>query len=65
MLIGREGLAGPDYYPTHPDLQKWAREAGLPYIGDQKVKVRCPRLRDVAQGEVPLKSYDRLHATGA
>ncbi len=23
-----------------------------------------PRLRDVVQGEVPLKSYARLHATG-
>jgi hypothetical protein len=24
MLIEREDVAGPDYYPTHPDLQKWA-----------------------------------------
>ncbi len=64
MLIEREELAGPDYYPTHPDLQKWAHEAGSAYIGDQKVKVTRPRLRDVGQGEVPLKSYARLHATG-
>jgi hypothetical protein len=28
------------------------------------VKVTRPRLRDVEQGEVPLKSYARLHATG-
>jgi transposase-like protein len=64
MLIEREELAGPDYYPTHPALQKWAHEAGSVYIGDQKVKVKRPRLRDVGQGEVPLRSYARLHATG-
>jgi hypothetical protein len=64
MLIEREELAGPDYYPTHPGLQKWAHEAGSAYIGDQKAKVTRPRLRDVGQGEVPLKSYARLHATG-
>lgn len=64
MLIEREELAGPDYYPTDPDLQKWAHEAGSIFIGDQKVKVKRPRLRDVGQGEVPLKSYARMHATG-
>ena len=64
MLIEREELAGPDYYPTHPGLQTWAHEAGSAYIGDQKVKVTRPRLRDMEQGEVPLKSYARLHATG-
>jgi hypothetical protein len=64
MLIEREELAGPDYYPTHPGLQKWAHEAGSAYIGDQKVTVTRPRLRDVEQGEVPLKSYARRHATG-
>ena len=64
LLIEREELAGPDYYPTHPGLQKWAHEAGSAYIGDQKVQVTRPRLRDVEQGEIPLKSYARLHATG-
>jgi hypothetical protein len=64
MLIEREELAGPDYDPTHPGLQKWAHETGSAYIGDQKVTVTRPRLRDVEQGEVPLKSYARLHATG-
>ena len=38
--------------------------AGPDYIGDQKVTVTRPRLRDVAQGEVPLKPDARLHATG-
>lgn len=64
MLIEREELAGPDYFPTHPDLQKWAHEEGSIYIGDQKVKVKRPRLRDVVHGEISLKSYRRLHAPG-
>ena len=64
LLVEREELAGPDYYPTHPGLQKWVHEAGSAYIGDQKVTVTRPRLRDVEQGEVSLKSSARLHATG-
>jgi transposase-like protein len=64
MLIEREELAGPDCYPTHPGLQKWAHEAGSAYIGDQKVRVTHPRLRHVVQGEVPMKPYVRLHAPG-
>ena len=64
MLIEREELAGPDYYPTNPSLQKWAHEAGSVYIGDQKVKVKRPRLRDIVHGEVLLKSYQSLRAPG-
>ena len=64
MLIEREEVAGSDYYQTDPDLQKWAHEAGSAYIGDQKVKVKCPRLRHVVHGEVPMKSYVRLHSPG-
>lgn len=64
MLIEREELAGPDYYPTNPDLQKWAHESGSIFIGDQKLKAKRPRLRDVARGEVPLKSYQALHSPG-
>lgn len=26
MLIERKEVAGPDYYPTDPNLQKWAHE---------------------------------------
>lgn len=64
MLIEREELAGPDYYPTNPNLQKWAHENGSVFIADQKVKAKRPRLRDVVHGEVPLKSYQALHSTG-
>jgi len=65
MLIEREEATGPDYYPTDPDLQKWAHEEGSLFIGDQKVKVKRPRLRHVEQGEVTLQSYARLRAPGA
>lgn len=64
MLIEREEVAGPDYYPTDPNLQKWAHEAGSIFIGDQKVRVTRPRLRHVVHGEVPVKSYERLRSPG-
>jgi putative transposase len=65
MLIEREEVAGPDYYPTDPAFQKWAHEAGSLYLGDQKIKVRRPRLRHVEQGEMTLQSYARLRTPGA
>jgi transposase-like protein len=59
MYIEREEVAGPDYQPLSPDIWKWASQAGSVYIGDQKVKAAHPRLRG-PQGEIPLKSYQRL-----
>ena len=50
MLIEREELAGPDYYPSDPTLQKWAHEEGSMFMGDRKVTVTRPRLRHVEQG---------------
>jgi putative transposase len=64
MLMEREELAGPDYHPTNPRLQKWAHEEGSIYIADQKVKVSRPRLRDTESGEVELKSYNKLRDHG-
>lgn len=64
MLMEREELAGPDYHPTNPKLQKWAHEEGSVYIADQKVKVNRPRLRNTENGEVGLKSYDKLRSHG-
>lgn len=56
MVMEREEVAGPDYYPTDPAFQKWAHEQGSLYLGDQKVPVTRPRLRHVDQGEVTLPS---------
>ena len=35
MLIEREEISGPDYYPTSSTIQKWAHEEGSIYVGDQ------------------------------
>jgi len=59
MYIEREEIAGPDYYPFSPDLQKWASQGGSIYLGDQKIVVNHPRLRG-SQGEIGLQSYERL-----
>ena len=64
MLMEREELAGPDYHPTNPKLQKWAHEEGSVYIGDQKVKINRPRLRDIESGEVDLQSYKKMREHG-
>ena len=64
MLMEREEVAGPDYYPTDPAFKKWAHEAGSIYLGDQKVPVTRPRLRHIDQGEVTLQSYARLRSPG-
>ena len=64
MLMEREEVAGPDYYPTDPAFKKWAHEQGSIYLGDQKVPVTRPRLRHVEQGEVTLQSYARLRSPG-
>jgi len=65
MLMEREEVAGPDYYPTDPAFKKWAHEKGSLYLGDQKVHVTRPRLRHVEHGEVTLQSYTRLRTPGA
>jgi putative transposase len=60
MLIEREEISGPDYYPTSPRIQKWSYEESSVYAGDQKIKVKRPRVRDVVHGEIGLKSYQAL-----
>lgn len=65
MLIEREEIIGPDYYPTDHAFQKWAHEEGSIFIGDQKVKVTRPRLRHVEQEEVdPPVLYPIAHPRG-
>ena len=64
MLIEREELAGPDYHPKDPNLQKWAHEPSSVYLADQKIKVSKPRLRDRQSGEVPLTSYQAMRQQG-
>jgi len=63
MYIDREEVAGPDYFPIKPEIQKWASQRGSVFIGDQKVVVEHPRLRG-PRGEMGLRSYEELKKPG-
>ncbi len=59
-----EQLAGPRY-SRHKDAEKehyrWGRQGGSVYLGEQKVAVTVPRVRNIKSGkEVPLNSYKKL-----
>ena len=64
LYMEREVVAGPDYLPSDPALQKWASQGGSVYIGDQKEKIQVPRLRHRERGEVPLQAYLRMKEPG-
>lgn len=54
-------IAGERYSRNHPQFKRWGRNAGSVYLGDQKVSVSVPRVRDVLHGqEVSLSSYRGL-----
>mgnify|MGYP001578293870 CR=1 FL=1 len=59
MVMDREEMSGVDYQPNDQELQKWGFQRGSVYIGDQKVKVSHPRLRN-GEKEVSLRLYERL-----
>lgn len=63
MLMERESIAGPDYQPSSPNIQKWASQGGSVFIGSEKVKVQHPRLRG-PKGEIRLESYQALKRRG-
>src|SRR3990170_2606784 len=52
----REGLAGHD---------RWGKQRGSVYIGEQRIPIEVPRVRDTTRRkEVPLKRYERLQTPG-
>jgi transposase-like protein len=55
-------LVGGDRYDrTGSDKRRWGQNPGSVCLGDQKLKINVPRVRDVmADQEVPLQSYERL-----
>ena len=56
-------LAGPRYERNESDqpLRRWGSQPGSVYLGDQKLPVEVPRVRDVYEGsEVPLRAYQAL-----
>ena len=45
------------------EMDRWGSNAGSVYLGDQKVTVRVPRVRNtVTNREVPLERYERLQS---
>ena len=51
-------VAGARYTRTHPNFKRWGCNEGSVFLGDQKVSIAVPRIRDVLHGkEVPLSSY--------
>ncbi len=55
-------LAG-ERYSRGGDIKRWGENPGSVFLGDQKVKVPVPRVRDVVKEmEVPLASYERLQS---
>ena len=49
-----------------PERVRWGRQRGSVYLGDQKVAVEVPRVRDRALNqEVPLPTYTALQAPRA
>lgn len=57
-------LAGPRY-GRGGEADRWGYNGGSVFIGDQKVRIRVPRVRRKGSGEeVPLGSYRRLQEAG-
>jgi transposase-like protein len=48
----------------HPETYKWAYQQGSIYLGDQKIRIKHPRLRGT-NGEIQLQTYEALKAPGA
>jgi len=63
FYMERETLSGPDYHPIKKGLNKWASQQGSVYLGDYKLNVQRPRIRD-SSGEVHLQSYEKLKQGG-
>ena len=53
--IEREELTGPDYAPISSGVYKWGYQSGSVFIGDQKERVKRPRIHGPS-GEVSLPS---------
>jgi putative transposase len=56
-----ERLVGARYSRENPDQKRWGTNPGSVFLGEHKVAVQVPRVRDVAANrEVPLASYQAL-----
>ena len=56
-------LAGERYSRGDNPYQRWGENPGSAFLGDQKVSVQIPRVRDTQKKkEVPLRSYQELQS---
>jgi transposase-like protein len=54
-------LVGERYQHSDSPLKRWGANSGSAYLGDQKVQISVPRVRDTQNGrEIPLKGYEQL-----
>jgi putative transposase len=57
----RAKVGGGRYDRTGSGKKRWGQNPGSVFVGDQKLKINVPRVRDLRTGhEVPLQSYERL-----
>ncbi|MDH5757631.1 MAG: transposase [Nitrospinota bacterium] len=60
-----ERLAGRRYAHTGSTIKRWGSNNGSVFLGDQRVSVKVPRVRDAVAGrEVGLESYQALRDPG-
>lgn len=62
LRTDREQMAGPEYQPAGI-YRKWGAQPGSVYLGDRKIRIVHPRLRD-DRAEVALPRYTRLRQPG-
>ena len=54
-------VGGARHERTGGSCRRWGQNPGSVFLGDQKLKISVPRVRDVeSRREVPLSSYERL-----
>lgn len=57
----RTWVGGDRYSRGESSCKRWGQNPGSVYLGDQKLKINVPRVRDLEAGqEIQLKSYKRL-----
>jgi transposase-like protein len=61
----RAKVGGGRHDRTGGDNKRWGQNPGSVFVGDQKLRINVPRVRNMrAREEVPLKSYQRLQDPG-
>lgn len=57
----RSLVGGERHERTDGTRKRWGQNPGSVFLGDQKVQINVPRVRDLSlRQEVPLKSYEKL-----